>query len=80
MLIVLGIEKTHVTDGEDRFAMQLVEDRDSAAGKVYCTATIEDLTEDLVRRLGAARLLTPGDLDGFLDLARLSYDFRVPRP
>ena len=48
--------------------MQLVEDRDSSAGKVYCAVTVEDLTEELIRRLGAARLLTPADLEGYLNI------------
>ena len=85
MMIVLGIQKTNVTGGEDRFAMQLVEDRDSSAGKVYCAVTVEDLTEELIRRLGAARLLTPADLEGYLNirqttLGRPRLAWASPRP
>jgi hypothetical protein len=77
--IVLGIEKTHLTDGEDRFSMQLVEERKSWAGYAFSSLVIADLTEDLVRRIGAARSLSLQDLNLYLALARLTYHARETR-
>jgi hypothetical protein len=77
--IVLGIEKTHVTAGDDRFSVQLVEERESWTGCRFGSFVIEDLTEDLVRRIGASGSLSVQDLNHYLALARLNYHAREAR-
>ena len=76
MTIVLGIEKTHVAGGEDRFALQLLQDGGWWTESAFCSVVVNDLTEELVRRICASRSISGQDLNHYLALARLSYHVR----